>query len=121
VVGADNRDQALKPGMTAATRIVTGQRGDVLRVPNQALRYAPGGLAADTANGHASPAAAANADGKNAARVWVLRDGVLSPVAVRTGLDDDNFTEIVAGDLRVGDQLVVAGQRSGNGRPAEPP
>ena len=42
VIGADNSDLAMKPGMTAATRIVTDERSDVIRVPNQALRYRPG-------------------------------------------------------------------------------
>jgi HlyD family secretion protein len=43
VVSVDNRDLALKPGMTAANRVISDQRTDVLRVPSQALRYAPGG------------------------------------------------------------------------------
>jgi len=42
IVQVDNKEQLLKPGMTATMRIVTSRRGDVLRVPNQALRYAPG-------------------------------------------------------------------------------
>src|SRR3974377_1166937 len=41
VVSVGNVDLALKPGMTAANRIITDQRADVLRVPSQALRYAP--------------------------------------------------------------------------------
>ena len=41
VVSVDNSDSALKPGMTAAVRIVVDERADVLRVPNQALRFAP--------------------------------------------------------------------------------
>ena len=41
VVSIDNADLALKPGMTAANRIITDERTDVLRVPSQALRYAP--------------------------------------------------------------------------------
>ena len=45
VISVDNADLALKPGLTAATAIVTDQRSDVLRVPNQALRYAPSGTA----------------------------------------------------------------------------
>ena len=44
VVGVDNHDLALTPSMTAETRIVVDRRGDVLRVPNQALRYTPAGL-----------------------------------------------------------------------------
>ena len=41
VVGVPNPELLLKPGMTAAVRIVTAQRNDVLRVPNQALRFSP--------------------------------------------------------------------------------
>jgi HlyD family secretion protein len=106
VVSVDNHDLTLKPGMTASTRIIADQRGDVMRVPNQALRYAPGGAAA----------------GGDLNRVWVLRDGKPVPVQVTTGLDDENFTEIVAGDLRPGDQ-VITGEAHGaaTARSAAPP
>ena len=99
VVSVDNTDLALKPGMTAATRIIVDQRSDVLRVPSQALRYAPagqrGGRISDGDQGF----------------VWVLRDGQPTRVAVTTGLDDDTYTEIVKGDLKVGDQVIVNEQR----------
>jgi HlyD family secretion protein len=41
VVGVPNPKLLLKPGMTAAVRVVTAERTDVLRVPNQALRFMP--------------------------------------------------------------------------------
>ena len=41
VVSVDNTDLALKPGMTAATRIVTDQRRDVLRVPEPGAAVLP--------------------------------------------------------------------------------
>ena len=91
----DNSDLALKPGMTAATRIIVDQRNDVVRMPNQALRYAPGGLAGITSS---QPGRPTNGSGE-AARLWLLRDGQPVPVSVTLGLDDDNFTEIVKGDL----------------------
>ena len=43
VVSVDNPELLLKPGMTATVRIITAQRENVLRVPDQALRYVPGG------------------------------------------------------------------------------
>lgn len=43
VIGADNPDQSLLPGMTANVRIITDQRADVLKVPNAALRFRPPG------------------------------------------------------------------------------
>jgi len=41
VVRAQNAQQKLLPGMTATVRIVTGTRHDVLRVPNEAIRFSP--------------------------------------------------------------------------------
>ena len=40
VVAVANPDLLLMPGMTATTKIVTAERDNVLRVPDQALRYA---------------------------------------------------------------------------------
>ncbi|MDR3421438.1 MAG: efflux RND transporter periplasmic adaptor subunit [Xanthobacteraceae bacterium] len=101
VVGVDNGDLALVPGMTASTQIIIDQRNDVLRVPNQALRYVPGGLSATGAGGARTPT-------NKQLQVWVLRDGQPVAVTVVTGLSDDNFTEIVKGDLQAGDQVISA-------------
>ncbi|MGO4871619.1 MAG: efflux RND transporter periplasmic adaptor subunit [Roseiarcus sp.] len=107
VVSAANDDIALLPGMTAATNIVVDQRLDALRVPDQALRYVPGGLPkGGTSEG---------AGGTTAARVWVLRDGKPVSVNVATGLDDDTYTEIVKGDLKAGDPVILAEDRGAAG------
>ena len=105
VVSVDNTDLALKPGMTAATRIIIDQRNDVLRVPNQALRYAPG--RAHAAKRHGRPnAAAEQAQGLGAARRQAGRRSRST-----AGLDDDSFTEIVKGDLKPDDRVIVAEQQ----------
>ncbi len=106
VVSVDNKDLALKPGMTAATRLIIEQRRDVLRVPSQALRYAPPSAGA--------PAGAARRSRNAEVRghVYVLRDNVPVAVPVTTGLDDDSFVEIVAGDLKAGDKVIVSEQRT---------
>jgi HlyD family secretion protein len=96
VISVDNTDLALMPGMTAASRIVVDQRNDVIRVPSQALRYVPGGLAGAGQPGQA--------------QIWVLRDGQPDPIPVVAGLDDDSFTEIVSGDVKPGDLVVTAEQ-----------
>ena len=107
VVSAANDDLALFPGMTASTNIVVDQRLNALRVPDQALRYVPGGL----------PRAGTSevAGGTETARVWVLRDGKPVPVDVATGLDDDSFTEIVKGDLNAGDAVILSEDRGATG------
>lgn len=96
VINVANPQFLLKPGMTATVRIITSERRDVLRVPNQALRYSPGGLAAGT------PA--------TSSRVWVLRNNEPKQVSIRAGLSDDNNTEVIGGDLRKGDRIIVSEQ-----------
>ena len=107
VIGVDNPDLALMPGMTASTQIVVDLRANVLRVPDQALRYVPGG-------------AGAGGPATRPARVFVLRGGAPVAVPVVVGLDDGNFSEIVAGDCHVGDAVITAERSdpaSGNGPP----
>ena len=116
VVSVDNSDFALKPGMTASTRIVFDKRDDVLRAPNQALRYAPNGLAsAGTAGPTAPSGSGAQPGAAEAAHVWVLRDGQPVSLPVVVGLDDENFTEIVQGDLHPGDQVILSEEHGSNG------
>jgi HlyD family secretion protein len=110
VASADNRDLVLMPGMTASARIIVDQRNDVLRVPNAALRYLPGGLINPPTPGTTPPAPAAEGS-----RVWVLRDSEPVSVPVVPGLDDDAFTEIVSSDLHADDRIIVAEERGNDG------
>ncbi len=106
VISVNNSDLTLMPGMTAASRIVIDQRDDVIRVPNQALRYVPKSLA-----GAAQP---------GQAQIWVLRDGKPTSVPVVAGLDDDSFTEIVSGDVKPGDLVITAEQLATASKTAAP-
>lgn|SRR6185312_12200615 len=106
VVGADNPDLKLKPGMTATMRVVTDERQNVPRVPDQALRFSPAGLG----GGRSS----------EGSRVWVLRDGEAVAVPVQTGLDDDSNTEITAGALKEGDKVITGEQRDQNAAGSHP-
>ena len=106
VISVDNVDLALKPGLTAATAITIDQRDNVLRVPNQALRFVPSGTAIERSD---------------QAQIWLLRDGKPELVRVTTGLDDEAYTEIVQGSLKAGDQVITAEQRdTANARTAVP-
>ena len=114
VVSVDNSDLALKPGMTAAVKIVVDERADVLRVPNQALRFAPS--APGSAGSKQRPGASEAAE----AQVWVLRDGAPAAVPVAIGLEDDNYTEVLSGDLKPGDPVITAEQSATASRPVMP-
>ncbi len=103
VVAVANPTGRLLPGMTANVRFVTAQRADVLRVPNTALRVRPpdsGG-----SRGNEGPAGAVNS---TAGRVWVLgSDGRPVAVPVTLGVTDGTSTEIVSGDLSVGQPVLI--------------
>jgi HlyD family secretion protein len=107
VVSAPNADFVLKPGMTATVRLVIDHRDNVLRVPDQALRYAPGGLHPGDTGPAAGPAT-------GPAQIWVLRNGAPVRVPITVGLDDDTQVEIVKGDVAVGDQVIVSEQPGGS-------
>jgi HlyD family secretion protein len=91
IISAANPDLLLYPGMTATLRIVVNHSDEVLKVPNQALRFRPPG--------------AASSDG---ATVWLLdaHDRPV-PVAVALGLTDERSTEIRSGQVAAGQPVVI--------------
>ena len=112
VINVDNPEQILLPGMTAYVSIAVAERKDVLLAPNAALRFKPANAGNQKrAGGH--PGGAANggipksAQDAFSAKVYVLEQGELVPVSVSLGITDNRNTEIVAGELKAGDQLVV--------------
>jgi HlyD family secretion protein len=112
VVDVDNRDGALKPGMTATTRIVKAERDNVLMLPEQALRFRPEGVAGERAGGGPRrsdrPNTGGSSDGTRRGRAWILRDGKPTAVPLAVGLEDGTAAEITKGELAEGDQVVVA-------------
>jgi HlyD family secretion protein len=99
VVDVANADLALMPGMTANLRVQVETRPDVLRVPTTALRFRPADGASE---GAGKPRGSA---------VYVLVNGKPERVAVKTGISDKAFTQIVDGKLKAGDTVVVADLR----------
>ena len=128
IVAAANPDLKLLPGMTANLSFVVDQREDVLKIPNAALRFFPEtehvresdrGLLDGTGTAdreeRGSSEQQISADQRVVARrrrtqrhVWVEDGEFLRAVAVETGLSDNRYTEIVAGEL-IEDQSLVTG------------
>ncbi len=127
VIKVDNADLRLKPGMTANVSVVVAGKDSVLKVPNAALRFRPsekdGVQAAADEKAGARPVVAsvardmgaAAASGKAAGRtagpksyaVWVLENGKPKRVPVTIGISDGTMTEIAAGTLRQGQEVIV--------------
>jgi HlyD family secretion protein len=112
VLDVDNSDFSLFPGMTADAHIITAERTNVLRVPLPATRFVPEGLARQGGRPSRPAEGAARPGGRPArggprARIWVLREGKLVALRVRTGLDDGTLIEVAGDDLKEGDTVVV--------------
>jgi HlyD family secretion protein len=77
-------DEAVLPGMTAAVNLVVAQLDDVLLVPNRAVRLR---------------------DGQRV--VYILRNGTPEAVNVTIGASSETVSEVIEGDLRVGEVIVL--------------
>lgn len=120
VVSVANPELLLKPGMTATVRVTTDKRDQVMRVPDQALRFVPGGVVGTSGNDAAKPRPT-DTQASGQSRVWILQGGRAVDVDVTPGLRGDSYTEVVGGGLKPGDQVIVSeqGGPSGQGAPSE--
>jgi HlyD family secretion protein len=122
-VSLENPDHILLPGMTAFVNIAVARRNDVLLVPNAALRFKPASdeekagekaaAAQSRKPGSGSGSRNVNGDGKGRKRetasgtVHVVEGRSIKPVQIQIGITDNRNTEVVAGDLKPGDTIVV--------------
>ncbi len=106
VVQVDNRDFKLMPGMTANVSIIITKKHNVLRITNGALRF----RFSDRSSGPALRSSASGTAGgseKKGPAVWLLENGKPRRVMIMPGISDGVYTEIVSGDLKEGQQLIV--------------
>jgi len=120
VIDVDNNDLALKPGMTATVTITTDRRDDALVIPLRAARFRP--KPEDRRDGAEKPPAVSAPGPRpaNRATVWVAHAAAakLEPVEIETGIRNDQFTEVLSGEIAAGDVLAVAYERAPDrGRP----
>lgn len=115
VIKVDNTDLRLKPGMTANVSIITAVKSGVLRVPNAALRFKP-------ANSEGSFQRPARTDGKRtgqpASGVWAQDGKKLKRMSIVPGISDGTYTEVVSGEVKEGQIIVVESNLKNGSRPA---
>jgi HlyD family secretion protein len=105
VIGVNNADLKLKPGMTANVSIVGAQRDNVLKVSNAALRFRPPNAVPPSAGNQGRRGQ--TGDRATERTVYVLRGSKPSPAQIKTGISDGISTEVVDG-LQEGDRVVTA-------------
>jgi HlyD family secretion protein len=123
VIGVDNKDLKLKPGMTANVSIIIAHKDNVLQLKNAALRFRPPDAAAEPRSVSAPtgprgtgprPGGSPGGQRPTGARerrpdrtVYVLSFGRPKPVQIKTGISDGIVTEVTDG-LKEGDNVVTA-------------
>jgi HlyD family secretion protein len=127
VIGVNNPELKLKPGMTANVSIIVAHKDDVLQIKNAALRYRP-----PNATPVETRKTGVSRTGRPGSVRTVVHDGaertvyVLptngsypEPRQIKTGISDGTVTEIVEG-LKEGDRVVTAEFGSAIGSPSTP-
>lgn len=132
VVSVDNPEQILLPGMTAYVNIMVAKHDNVLLVPNAALRFKPKedenqtsksgnnaqGQGNSQVNGqHGGKKKSAQENGANG-KVYLIKDGKLSPVSVNIGISDGHQTEITSTDLKLNDKVIIGENQTNDAAPS---
>ena len=109
-LSVENPEHLLRPGMTAAANIITGEQNDILRVPNTALRFEPPVVEESSGSALVPQFRRRQRRGSEAegvGRVFILQDGEPAEVRVNTGRTDGRFTAIESDEITEGTQLVI--------------
>ncbi len=130
IVETPNTEMQLLPGMTANLSFQIEHLTEAIKVPNSALRFYPPNRKAvhpddraildgvslakeDSLRNAGSQSASERAQlsrSRLSRHVWVYDGEFLRARSVEVGISDSRHTELIAGDIRVGDQLVVGEQ-----------
>ncbi|HVB86428.1 MAG TPA: efflux RND transporter periplasmic adaptor subunit [Candidatus Dormibacteraeota bacterium] len=115
IIDFANPDEKLLPGETAYVTIPTGHAQDTVEIPNPALTFKPANMTPKALQqlykqyNISQQASTTHIGGWQT--VWKLGpQKQLIPVAVQAGITDYNNTQLLQGDLHVGDVLVTSEQ-----------
>lgn len=121
-----NPELKLRSGMTATAIIETARKNDVLLVPNTALRFRPEvKTQSDSATrlmmpgprhaGQKTVKETTRAVSGQSRTVYVLNQkGDAVRRDVKTGMTDGTMTEILSGDLKAGDKVIISQLKKNN-------
>lgn len=90
VIAVDNSELKFKPGMTANVEIITANEKNVFVVPNKALRFSMGDDVRYAQKG-----------------IWVMENGHPTRIEVKSGVYDDNNTQIESDKLSEGMEVII--------------
>jgi HlyD family secretion protein len=85
-VSLTDADENVRPGMTAEVEIITSSRENVLLIPNEAIQMV---------------------NDKPVVYIQNAGQTTRTPVEVTLGVSSDTYTELVSGDLKEGDEVIL--------------
>lgn len=116
-VGLLNADAVVKPGMTAAVKIIVSEVENVLLVPSQAIRALNGNtvvyrwVGAQGGRGVLAPDYGEDAGAESRFRFPLVGQpailNLIQPVTITLGATSSRVSEIESGDLQAGDVIVL--------------
>jgi HlyD family secretion protein len=127
VIVAPNPERKLLPGMTASISFEVDRKNDCVKIPNSALRFFPQPQHVRTEDkpllegqqdaqaeqeelpdsGLAAHERAEARKKRSRRHVWIQDGFKLRAVEVHAGISDSHFTELVSGDLKPSDKLII--------------
>ncbi len=129
IVETPNPETKLLPGMTANLSFQIASTSNIMKIPNAALRFYPDrkrvhpddypildgteALQEQSKENQKTQSAMEKAESnraRNRRHVWVQEGDLLRAKAVRLGMSDSRFTEMVEGEVKESDALVVGEQ-----------
>ncbi len=115
VITVDNKNLLLRPGMTATADIIVKEQKDAVMIPNEAFRYAPPAVSESKTSfvsrlmprppTRQKKAPLPKAEGMQT--VYKRVNGMPEPVQVKTGESNGSSRELIEGDIKAGDDLIV--------------
>ncbi len=124
VILIDNQQMRLMPGMTANVTVIVDAKKDVIKIPNAALRFRPADRTKVGTTGMTKGVPGAKVRGGGAEKgpaVWIIDNGKPKRVGVKTGISDGTYTELVSGELKEGQEVIVESVSKTKQEPARAP
>ncbi len=119
VLDVKNNDLSLRPGMTATANITVKEVTNAIIIPNAALRFAPskqeigksrrGSIFSRIFSRRPRPKPRQRPEklSHNQQRVWIIQNQQPTAVIITTGATDGTMTEVTAGKIKPGQELIV--------------
>lgn len=106
IIGVENNEGKLMPGMTANVSIITSKKEDILTVPNNALKFT----------------VTDNQQKYEHKGIWINKNNKPERITIETGVSNDSYTEIISSEIKEGDEVYISKMINGkNGKRAMMP